>query len=105
VSIDLDTGTQAPAARFNVTIDSAGWSFTFEHDGKASRIHISDRPPVAEGDDFELVGSVPSLDQLGGLLTGLERRFDLYFRRLHAEIETDIARAEPTIRLWVVACL
>jgi hypothetical protein len=105
VSIELDDHATAPTARFNISIDAGGWSFCFEHAGKASRVRVTDDPVIQEGDDFELMRSIPNLEQIGVLLTGLERRFDVYFRRLHAEISTSIARAEPTIRLWVVACL
>jgi hypothetical protein len=105
VSIDLDNDAQTPTAHFNISIDGEGWSFTFEHAGRASRIRLTDAPIIQEGDDFELMRSIPNLEQLGVLLTGLERRFDLYFRRLHARIESTIDRSEPTIRLWVVACL
>lgn len=105
ISIDLDNDARAPTAHFNISLDDDGWSFTFEHDGKASRIRLTDAPTIQEGDDFELMRSIPNLEQLGVLLTGLERRFDVYFRRLHAQIDTTIDRSEPTIRLWVVACL
>ena len=105
VSIDLADRAEAPTARFNISIDPDGWSFAFEHAGKASRIRITDDPVIEEGDDFELMRSIPNLEQLGVLLSGLERRYDVYFRRLHAQIETSLTRAEPTIRLWVVACL
>jgi hypothetical protein len=105
VSIDLEDHEQAPTAHFNITIKHDGWSFSFEHGGKASWIRLADQTVVQEGDDFELMRSVPNLEKLGVLIGGLEQRFDVYFRRLHARIETTMPRAEPTIRLWVVACL
>jgi hypothetical protein len=105
ISIALDNDARAPTAHFNITIDDEGWSFTFEHAGKASRIRLTDEPIIQEGDDFDLMRSIPNLEQIGVLLTGLERRYDVYFRRLHAQIETTIDRSESTVRLWVVACL
>ena len=105
ISIDLDNDARVPTAHFKITIDDEGWSFTFEHAGKASRIRLTDEPVILEGDDFDLMRSIPNLEQLGVLLSGLERRYDIYFRRLHARIETTLDRSEPTIRLWVVACL
>jgi len=105
VTIELDDHAVTPTARFAIAIDDEGWSFAFEHAGKASRIRITDDPVIQECDDFELMRSLPNLEQIGVLLTGLEHRYGVYFRRLHAQITTSIARAEPTIRLWVVACL
>lgn len=105
VSIELTDRATAPSARFQIEIDTEGWSFAFEHAGKASRIRATDDPAIEDRDDFALIRSLPNLEQIGVLVSGLEHRHDVYFRRLHARIETSLARAEPTIRLWVVACV
>ncbi|MEP6865243.1 MAG: hypothetical protein ABJE66_31785 [Deltaproteobacteria bacterium] len=91
----MNRATAAWLASRGLRSESSEWRVTIDLENDA-------QAPTAR---FNIAIAIPNLEQLGVLVTGLERRFDLYFRRLHARSETTIDRSEPAIRLWVVACV
>lgn len=58
--------------------------------------------PHADGrDDHQLALATPSLKQLGTMVRHLEQRFNIFFQRHHAAIDTSLAGTEPIIRAWL----
>jgi hypothetical protein len=97
-TFDVNTDT-----RFRIEIYSEEWGFFFCHGGQASWIRVTDIPFVHGRDDFKLLTQTPSLDEIATVLRGVERRFELDFRREHALVRTNLANAEPAIRRWVMS--
>ena len=106
VGITLHDNSSVPPPRLHLAISTTEWSLSFEHHGELSWIRVTgDAPEIGTRDDFDLIGHIPELLNLGWVIARLERRFDLSFRRLHAEIETNLRDADPKIRRWVLSAL
>jgi hypothetical protein len=91
------------ASRFHVDIYSEEWGFYFCHGGRASWIRVTDIPFVHGRDDFALLPVTPPLQELGSLLQELELRHSIRFQRDRALVRTNLPRAEPSIRAWVMS--
>jgi hypothetical protein len=89
--------------RFRIEIYSEEWGYFFCHRGHASWIRVTDIPFVHGRDDFKLLPTTPSLENLGQLLRSLEQQHGLAFRRDQAVVRTNVAHAEAAIRQWVEA--
>jgi hypothetical protein len=86
---------------FRLEIHSEEWGVYFSHQGNASWIRVTDVPFAHGCDDFRLLRQVPPLKDIGILLRTLELQHGLRFDRNHADISTNIARAEPVVKSWV----
>lgn len=87
--------------RFRIEIYAEEWGFFVCHAGQSSWIRVTDIPFVHGRDDFRLLGSTPSLRDLGGLIRSLERQHRIHFSRGNARVSTNLPAAEPSIRRWV----
>lgn len=109
IQIALGTALQVPPpvfaetidTRLQITITANEWSYYFAHNGRASRVRVTDLPHADGRDDYQLAPITPPLRQLSGLVRELEQRFKLFFRRHHAAIDTTLAGTEPIIRAWL----
>lgn len=110
VEIALDTSNVRPpsefdetiATRFQLDIYSEEWGVFFCHQGRSSWIRTADAVFVHGRDDFQLLGIVPPLEDLGRLLRHVEQQQRITFQRQHAAIRTNLPNAELTIRAWVL---
>jgi hypothetical protein len=91
------------ASRFHIDIYAEEWGFYFCHGGHASWIRVTDIPFVHGRDDFAVLSATPSLEHIGSLLRELEARYAIRFQRDRALVRTNVPRAEPSIREWVMA--
>ncbi|MEO8705434.1 MAG: hypothetical protein ABI867_35715 [Kofleriaceae bacterium] len=91
--------------RFHISISADEWGFYFCHRARVSWLRITDLPFVNERDDFNLLGRVPALRDLGPLVQELEEEHRITFRRTLSAIRTNLPGAEDTIRLWVAASI
>ncbi len=89
------------ATRFHIDIYSEEWGIYFCHGGKASWIRVTDVAFVHGRDDFQLIGAMPSLEQVGVLLRSVESDHAIRFQRSRAAIHTNLASIESKIRSWV----
>src|SRR5690242_19544612 len=80
--------------RFRIEIYSEEWGYFFCHRGHASWIRVTDIPFVHGRDDFKLLPTTPSLENLGQLLRSLEQQHGLTFRRDQAVVRTNVAQAD-----------
>jgi hypothetical protein len=87
--------------RFHIDIYAEEWGFFFCHGGKTSWVRVTDIPFVHGRDEFSLLAQVPSLADIGALVRGLENHHRVMFRRKHALIRTNVAKAEAPIRRWI----
>ncbi len=87
--------------RFRIEIYSEEWGLFFRHQGRASWIRVTDIAFVHGRDDFQLLGTLPALKDIGLLLRSIERQYSVEFRRDHALIRTNVPNAEPVVRAWV----
>ena len=109
IQIALGTALHVPPPVFAETVDTRlqimitanEWSYYFAHQGRASRVRITDLPHADGRDDYQLAPITPPLRQLSRLVRELEQRFKLFFRRHHAAIDTTLAGTEPSIRAWL----
>jgi hypothetical protein len=86
-----------------VNIYPEEWGVIFRHNYKASSLRVTDEPFVHGRDDFTLLADLGELTGLGDLLVKLERRFGFAFDRAHATVQSNIRRATPVVRGWLVA--
>jgi len=91
------------ASRFHLEIYAEEWGFYFCHAGRASWIRVTDIPFVHGRDDFAILSATPPLEDIGSLLRELESRHSIQFRRDRALVRTNLSRAEPAIRAWVLS--
>ncbi len=112
VSISLDVVDQPASAsfvesdtRFHIVLSPSEWGFYFSHQNRITWIRVVDVPAVHERDDFELLGSVPKLRDLGLLVHSLEDQHEIRFRRTLALVQSTIPMSDDKIRLWVVASI
>jgi hypothetical protein len=111
VEIAIETSGQTPVAeldehvatRFQLGIYSEEWGVFFCHAGQASWIRIADLAFVHGRDDFNLLGVVPPLKDVGQLLRRFEQQHAIRFQRTHAAIKTNLDGAESAIAAWVHA--
>jgi hypothetical protein len=87
--------------RFHIDIYAEEWGFFFCHGGRTSWIRVTDIPFVHGRDEFRLLAQVPALADIGALVRGLENQHGVMFRRKHAMVRTNVARAEVAIRRWI----
>jgi hypothetical protein len=89
------------ASRFHIDIYSEEWGVYFCHAGRASWIRVTDVAFVHGRDDFQLIGAMPALEDVGALLRSVEHEHAIRFQRARAAIKTNLASIETKIRNWV----
>jgi len=111
IALDIVDPRVAPAAtmlgtRLHIMIDKLEWGVMVFHPRRGSSwIRVVNVPRVHDRDDLGLLPHVTELRHLGRLVQSIERRFQIQFRRPHAEITTDLIAAHQAILLWVVSAL
>lgn len=111
VEIALDTSNARPpsefdetiATRFQLDIYSEEWGIFFCHKGRSSWIRTTDVVFVHGRDEFQLLGTMPPLEDIGRLLRHVEQQQRITFQRQHAAIRTNLPNAEIAIRTWVLS--
>jgi hypothetical protein len=98
-----DEFDERAASRFHIDIFSEEWGFYFCHGGRASWIRVTDIPFVHGRDDFAMLSVTPPLEEIGSFVRDLESRYTIQFRRDRALVRTNLPRAEPAIRAWVMS--
>lgn len=88
--------------RFQITIMPDEWSFYFNHEGRISRVRVTDIARADSRDDHNLTVATPALKRIGVLIRQLEQRFNVTLLRGGATIETTLPGTEPIIRAWVM---
>ena len=109
VEIALETGAVRPpsefdetiATRFQLDIYSEEWGVFFCHAGRSSWIRTADAVFVHGRDEFQLLGIVPPLEDIGRLLRHVEQQQRIAFQRQHASVRTNLPNAAGAIRSWV----
>lgn len=94
---------EATASRFHIDLYAEEWGVFFCHGARASWIRVTDMAFVHGRDEYKLLGSLPPLKDVGLLLRKLEREHHIQFKRAHAAIRTNLANAEPAIRIWIAS--
>src|SRR5258706_11804713 len=94
VTIALDDNALAPTGHLHLHIESHEWGFRFSRDNQFSWIRVKDLPGVQERDDFELLTLTPALRNISTLVSVIEDRTKLQFRRAHASIRTSLTNAK-----------
>jgi len=97
ISIDSDQRD----TRFELNIYPEEWGFVLRRGTKVSSIRVTDVPFVHGLDDFQLLATTPTLDELGELITTLERRFELRFLTVRAAVRSNLVRAAAMVRPWL----
>jgi hypothetical protein len=87
--------------RFHLNVYPEEWGVFFCHGSRASWIRITDEPFVHGRDDHHLLGDLPSLRTIGDLISELERRYAIAFRRNHALVRTNVVGGKGTLRKWL----
>lgn len=88
-------------SRFHIHIYPQEWGFLFCHGSRASWIRVGERAFVHGRDDYELVGVVPLLRDLGPFVRMLEQRHRMTFRREHALIRSNLPGSDEAVRGWL----
>lgn len=88
-------------SRFHLYLYPTEWGYFFCHGSRASWIRIGERPYVHGRDDYNLLPATPALAKVSRLVSDVEQRHRIEFRREHAVVRTNLADAEPAIRAWV----
>ena len=89
--------------RFHLNIYPEEWGIFFCHGSRASWIRITDQPFVHGRDEYSLLGELPALATIGGLVCTLEDRHTIRFQREHALVRTNVAGGKPAVRKWLSA--
>jgi hypothetical protein len=97
VSIDSDQRD----TRLELNIYPEEWGFVLRRGTKMSSIRITDVPFVHGLDDFQLLATTPALAEFGGLITVIERRFELGFFTTRATVRSNLTRAAAVVRPWL----
>ena len=105
VTIEFGVTDLGSDTRLHVAISSTEWGFVFRHGTGTSWIRVTNAPIIHETDDFGLLAQTPVLRNLGTFVHALEDRFQVEFRRQHAEIRTNLGDVNQKILLWVIASL
>jgi hypothetical protein len=86
----------------HLRVFSSEWDILLTRPQKSSMIRRIDGKNVIHGrDDLDLVGKVPSLDQVGDLIASFEAEHGVKFRRDLASIRTNVAGAKKVVAAWL----
>jgi hypothetical protein len=97
VEVELVAGEDT---RFVIEVYTEEWGIAFHHAGRVSWIRVTDIPFVHGRDEHDLLGEVPTLRDIGSLVSTLERRYGIRFPR-DPMIRTSLSDgAESNIRHW-----
>lgn len=99
VEISIDSARRDTRLELNIYPEE--WGFVLRRGPKVSSIRITDVPFIHGLDDFQLLAETPALDELGGLITRLEHRFELRFLTVRAAVRSNLVRAAAMVRPWL----
>lgn len=94
--------TEHEDTSLDINIYPEEWGIIFRHNHKASSLRVTDEPFVHGRDDFKLLSDLGDLKGLGDLLVRLEQRFACTFDRANASVHSNLRRASPVVRGWLV---
>jgi hypothetical protein len=100
VEISISTDRDDTRCELNVYPDE--WEVIFRRGLRVSSIRVTDAPRARGRDDDDLLRVFPTLDHIRNLLTLLEHRFDIEFDRTAAAVHSNLTRATPIVRSWLV---
>lgn len=101
--VEVSIPSEQRDTRCELDVYPAEWRVIFRRGLRVSSVRVTDVAAVRGRDDDRLLNVFPSLDRFRNLLTLLEHRFDLAFDRTGAVVSSNLVRAAPILRSWLLA--
>jgi hypothetical protein len=87
--------------QFELNIYPEEWGYVLRAGAHVSSIRITDVAFVHGRDDHKLLSHTPALAQIGELIALVETRRTVAFRRIQAEVRSNLVRATSVVRAWL----
>jgi hypothetical protein len=100
--VEITVPSDVEGTRLEINIYPEEWGFVVRHGSRVSAIRITDLPFAHSTDDLRLLAEVPTLENIGDLIDGLELRLDVSFHRMRPLVRSNIAKATAAVRSWML---